>query len=99
MSRLPLNTKERKTPIPEEKVFNINKFDEVIERKDLQKATNKYRTLTVIRRHIQKGWPEDKMLEEWKNYYRKKLELLNYNELVWWGSRISVPYKLHKSIL
>ena len=35
MSRLPLKTKERKVPIPEEMVFNINKLDEVIERKDL----------------------------------------------------------------
>ena len=99
MSRLPLKTKERKVPIPEEMVFNINKLDEVIERKDLQKATNEDRTLTVIRRHIQEGWPEDKMEEVWKPYYRKKLELLNYNELVWWGSRIIVPYKLQKAIL
>ena len=41
-------------------VFNINKLDEVIERKDLQKATNEDRILTVIRRHIQEGWPEYK---------------------------------------
>ena len=80
-------------------VFNMNKLDEVIERKHLQKSTNEYRTLTVIRRHIQEGYPKDKMEEEWKPYYRKKLELLNYNELVWLGSRIIVPYNLEKSIL
>ena len=80
-------------------VFNINKLDEVIDRKDLQKATNEDRTLTVIRRHIQEGKPEDKMEEEWKHYYHKKLQLLNYNEMVWWGSRIIVRCKLQKSIL
>ena len=63
MSRLSLKTKERKVPIPEEIVFNIKKLDEIIERKDLQKATNEDLTLTVIRRHIQEVWPEDNMEE------------------------------------
>jgi hypothetical protein len=92
LSRLPLPTTVKSTPIPRETIFLMNYLNSTpITGEEIRQWTSKDRVLSRVFDWIQTGWPPQCPGADYRPYYARKNELSSFNGCILWGSRVVVP--------
>jgi len=100
LSRLPLPEAPKDTPVPGDVVCVLERQDRTtVTAKDIRRWTERDPTLSMVRRNIQCGWPENVIVEAQKPFFRRKYELSVQDGVILWGSRVVVPEVARKSVL
>ena len=108
LSRLPCNTREQDNEILEP-TYKYTYLHYVVESKiacldykAVARETKKDKILSLVKRLILNGWPEQKIKcwpDELKTYALKRDELTIEKECLMWGQRVIIPEKLRGMVL
>ncbi|CAH8498443.1 unnamed protein product [Dicrocoelium dendriticum] len=99
LSRLPLRETPSKEFIPQELVNLVQHFnDSPVTCTDIRQETDRDPILSLVKRYVQVGWP-DNTPKELMPFRNRMSELSLQNGCLLWGARVIVPKKFRSRIL
>ncbi|XP_045111311.1 uncharacterized protein K02A2.6-like [Portunus trituberculatus] len=100
LSRLPLPEAPKDMPVPGDVVCVLERQDRTtVTAKDIRWWMERDPILSIVRRNVQYGWPENITVEAQKPFFRRKWELSVQDGVILWGSRVVVPEVARKRVL
>ena len=100
LSRLPLSSEPKETPIPAEVVHLMETIQaSPITAIQIKQWTARDNVLAQVLKYVQHGWPEHVDDLDLKPYFPRRCELSLHNGCLLWGSRVVIPPRGREEIL
>lgn len=99
LSRLPLPTNEDDVPPPKE-VLLLEALDKPpLRAEEIARMSSKDPLLSRVLNWVWRGWPTEKLGEQYIPFIRRQHELTAHNGCLLWGCRVVIPEKARDHIL
>ena len=100
LSRLPLSSEPKETPIPAEVVHLMETIQaSPITAIQIKQWTARDNVLAQVLKYVQHGWPEHVDDLDLKPYFPRRCELSLHDGCLLWGSRVVIPPREREEIL
>lgn len=99
LSRLPLTVEDGEVPPPPEVLFTEELASPPLHAKDIADMTLRDPLLSRILNWVWRGWPQEKLSDEFKCFQAKRNELSVHRNCLLWGNRVVIPKEGQQRVL